>query len=44
MDSRLAHVELLGDLVLGAAVSDGGDQRMATTCLPVSLRLMATSG
>src|SRR5262249_10480611 len=44
MDGRLAHVELLGDLVLGAAASDGGDHRLATTSLSISLRLMATSG
>jgi hypothetical protein len=37
-------VELLGDLVLGATASDGGDHRLATTSLPISLRLMVTSG
>jgi hypothetical protein len=44
MDGRLAHVELLGDLVLGATASDSGDHRLATNGLSVSLRLMATSG
>jgi hypothetical protein len=44
MDGRLAHVELLSDLVLGATASDSGDHRLATKRLPVSLRLMATSG
>jgi hypothetical protein len=44
MDGRLAHVELLGDLVLGATASDSGDHRLATKRLPGSLRLMATSG
>jgi hypothetical protein len=44
MDGRLAHVELLGDLVLGVTASDSGDHRLATKRLPVSLRLMATSG
>jgi hypothetical protein len=44
MDGRLAHVELLGDLVLGATAADGGDDRLATQRLPVLLRLMATSG
>src|SRR5512135_3723714 len=44
MDGRLAHVELLGDLVLGATASDSGDDRLPTKRLPVILRLMATSG
>jgi hypothetical protein len=44
MDGRLAHVELLGDLVLGATATDGGDDRAATQRLPVLLRLMTTSG
>ena len=44
MDGRLAHVELLGDLVLGATASDRGDDRLPTKSLPVILRLMATSG
>jgi hypothetical protein len=44
MDGRLADVELLGDLVLGATASDSGDDRLPTTSLPVILRLMATSG
>jgi hypothetical protein len=44
MDGRLAHVELLGDLVLGATAADGGDDRLATQRLPVLLRLIATSG
>ena len=44
MDGRLAHVELVGDLVLGATATDGGDDRLATRRLPVLLRLMATSG
>ena len=44
MDSRLAHVELLGDLVLGATAADGGDDRAATQRHPVLLRLMTTSG
>ena len=43
-DGRLAHVELLSDLVLGATAPDRGDHRLATKGLPVSLRLMATSG
>ena len=43
MDGRLAHVELLGDLVLGATPSDGGDDRLATKCLTIILLLMATS-
>jgi hypothetical protein len=43
MDGRLAHVELLGDLVLGATAADGGDDRSATQRLLVLLRLMATS-
>jgi hypothetical protein len=44
MDGRLAHVEFVGDLVLGATASDRGDDRAATKGLPVFLRLMATSG
>src|SRR5438128_9061792 len=44
MDGRLAHVELLDDLVLGATASDSGDNRLATKRLPVGLRLRATSG
>jgi hypothetical protein len=44
MDGRLAHVELLGDLVLGATAPDCGDDHVATQGLPVILRLMATSG
>src|SRR5262249_25082533 len=44
MDSRLAHVELLGDLVLGATAPDGDNDRLATQSIPVLLRLMATSG
>jgi hypothetical protein len=44
MDGRLAHVELLGDLVLEATASDSGDDRLPTKSLPVILRLMATSG
>jgi hypothetical protein len=44
MDGRLAHVVLLGDLVLGATAPDCGDDRVATQSLPVILRLMATSG
>jgi hypothetical protein len=44
VDGRLAHVELLGDLVLGATAPDCGDERLATQSLPVVLRLMATSG
>ena len=44
VDGRLAHVELLGDLVLGATASDSGDDRLPTTSPPVILRLMATSG
>ena len=44
MDSRLAHVELLGDLVLGATAPDGDNDRLATQSIPVLLRLRATSG
>jgi hypothetical protein len=44
MDGRLAHVELLGDLVLGVTTPDCGDDRLATQSLPVILRLMTTSG
>jgi hypothetical protein len=44
IDGRLAHVELLCDLVLGATASDSGDDRLPTKSLPVILRLMATSG
>jgi hypothetical protein len=44
MDGRLAQVELLGDLVLGATAADGSDDRSATQSLPILLRLMATSG
>src|SRR5262249_55140810 len=44
MDGRLAPVALLGDLVLRATAPDCGDHRSATQGLPVSLRLMATSG
>ena len=44
VDGRLAHVELLGDLVLGATAPDGGDDCLATQGIPVLLRLMATSG
>jgi hypothetical protein len=36
MDGRLAHVELPGDLVLGATAPDRGDHRLATKGLPVS--------
>ena len=43
MDGGLAHVELVGDLVLGATASDGGDDGSTTSGLPVTL-LMATSG
>ena len=43
MDGRLAHVELLGDLVLGVTPSYGGDDRLATNCLTVFLMRMATS-
>jgi hypothetical protein len=43
MDGRLAHVELLGDLALGVTPSYGGDDRLATKCLPVILLRMATS-
>jgi hypothetical protein len=44
MDGRLAHMELLGDLVLRVTASNSGDHRLATKSFPVSLRLMATSG
>jgi hypothetical protein len=44
MDGRLAHVELLGDHVLGATAPDCGDDRSATQRLPIIFRLMATSG
>ena len=43
MDGRLAHVELLGDLVLGSTASDGGDDGSTASGFPVTL-LMATSG
>jgi hypothetical protein len=43
MDGRLAHLELLGDVVLGATAPDCGDDRLATQSLPIILRLMATS-
>ena len=44
VDGRLAHVELLGDLVLRAPPSDGGDDRPTTEGLPIILWLMSTSG
>ena len=43
MDGRLAHVELLGDLVLRAPPSDGGDDRPTTEGLPIILWLMSIS-
>src|SRR3954453_8641990 len=43
VDGRLAHVELLGDLVLGAPPTDGGDDRPTTEGLPIILWLMSTS-
>jgi len=43
MDGRLAHVELLGDLVLGVTPSYRGDDRLATKCLTVFLLRMALS-
>jgi hypothetical protein len=43
VDGRLAHVELLSDLVLRASSSDGGDDRPTTEGLPIILWLMSTS-
>jgi hypothetical protein len=43
VDGRLAHVELLGDLVLRLATSDGRNDGSAAGGLRITL-LMATSG
>ena len=42
-DGRLTHVESKGDLVLRPAPPNGGNDRLATDGLPVTLLLMRTS-